>query len=119
VSTSTVPPTNQTTSFETQMIPMTPQVLRRTLSGRLIWDPWNPEPTPEEDEATMLRLMAQFDSMAERRRAQPDHVSPTPAQIAEAKSDLDNVLAHMDAERAAVRAFTAKIERERAAGAAA
>jgi hypothetical protein len=27
-----VPPTNQTTSFETQMIPMTPQVLRRTLS---------------------------------------------------------------------------------------
>jgi arylsulfatase A-like enzyme len=31
VSTSTVPPTNQTTSFETQMIPMTPQVLRRTL----------------------------------------------------------------------------------------
>jgi hypothetical protein len=32
VSTSTVPPTNQTTSFETQMIPMTPQVLRRTLS---------------------------------------------------------------------------------------
>jgi hypothetical protein len=26
VSTSTVPPTNQTTSFETQMIPMTPQV---------------------------------------------------------------------------------------------
>jgi hypothetical protein len=33
VSTSTVPPTNQTTSFETQMIPMTPQVLRRTLSA--------------------------------------------------------------------------------------
>jgi hypothetical protein len=32
VSTSTVPPTNQTTSFETQMIPMTPQVLRRTLT---------------------------------------------------------------------------------------
>jgi hypothetical protein len=25
-------PTNQTASFETQMIPMTPQVLRRTLS---------------------------------------------------------------------------------------
>jgi hypothetical protein len=26
-------PTNQTTSFETQMIPMTPQVLRRTLKA--------------------------------------------------------------------------------------
>ena len=28
-----ISPTNQTTSFETQMIPMTPQVLRRTLNA--------------------------------------------------------------------------------------
>ena len=30
-------PTNQTTSFETQMIPMTPQVLRRTLRTTITW----------------------------------------------------------------------------------
>jgi hypothetical protein len=37
-------PTNQTTSFETQMIPMTPQVLRRTLRQRRLMSYLTPTP---------------------------------------------------------------------------
>jgi hypothetical protein len=89
------------------------------LSGQLVWDPWDPEPTEEKAAATLASLMRQMDMLAERRRAQPDYVPPTEAQKAEATARFEEMVERMRAERQALRDFTAKIERERAARAAA
>jgi hypothetical protein len=89
------------------------------LSGQLVWDPWDPEPSEEEAAATLASLLRQMDLTAERMRAQPDYVPPTEAQKAEAMARFEETIERMRAERQAVRDFTLKVECERAARAAA
>jgi hypothetical protein len=85
----------------------------RSLTGALVWDPWDfPEPTEEEAAATLERLRRQLELTAE--RLPPDRAPPTPEQVEATRRILDDVVAKYEAEKAAVRAFTAKIERERA-----
>ncbi len=59
-------------------------------------------------------MRAQLDLIAERRKTQPDHEPPTPAQLEDAKRGLDEVLERMRAERQALRDFTEKVAQERA-----
>jgi len=80
------------------------------LNGEIIWDPWVP---PALDNGVTERILAQLDRTRERLQAQPGYVPPTPAQIEGAKRGLDEALARMREEWDAVRAFTAKVERER------
>jgi hypothetical protein len=85
------------------------------LSGQLVWDPWDfPEPTEEEAAGTMQRILAQLDQTAERLRAQPGYEPPTPEQLGDARRAFEGLREKYAAEKAAVRAFTAKVERERA-----
>jgi hypothetical protein len=94
----------------------------RTSSARIVkvlTDPWDfPEPTPGEARAARERMLRQLDQIAERMRSQPDWKEPTPKQKKEAICALAELCESMEAEKAKVRAFTAKIERERAARAA-
>jgi hypothetical protein len=82
------------------------------LSGNIIWDPWDPDRAV--DDGALERVMARLEQTAERLRSQPDWPEPTPAQRAEATARLEEMIQRMRAERAAVRDFTAKVERERA-----
>jgi hypothetical protein len=85
------------------------------ISGNIIWDPWDfPEPTAEEAAATRAHWIQQMEQIGERLRAQPGYVPPTEADKAESRRRLDEAVERYEAEKAAVRAFTAKIERERA-----
>jgi hypothetical protein len=85
------------------------------LSGQLVWDPWDfPEPTPEEAAATRASLTQRLEEMAIKLRASPDYKPPTEEQKAEANRRLEERMESYRAEKAAVRAFTAKVERERA-----
>jgi hypothetical protein len=90
------------------------------LSGTLIWDPWDyPEPTAEEGAAALAQVMRQIDQIAERMRAEPNYVPPTEKEKREVRRTLDEAIERMQAEKAKVREFTVRIERERAARAAA
>ena len=55
----------------------------RGLSGQMIWDPWNPEPTEEEAHAAAERVRARIEGIAERMRADPDWRESTEAEKAE------------------------------------
>jgi hypothetical protein len=85
------------------------------LSGQLIWDAWDfPEPTEDEAAATRTALSRRLEEMAAKLRASPDYAPPTPAQLEEGRRAFAGLAEKLDAEKAAVRAFTAKVERERA-----
>lgn len=85
------------------------------LSGNLVWDPWDfPEPSGEEAAASTARILAQLDRTRERLRAQPGYEPPTEAQLEEGRRPFEGLREKYEAEKAAVRAFTAKVEAERA-----
>jgi hypothetical protein len=59
-------------------------------------------------------ILEQLQRIRERMQAQEGWKEPTEGEKAEAKCGLDEALERMRAERQAVRAFTAQVERERA-----
>jgi hypothetical protein len=59
-------------------------------------------------------LTKRLEEIRERMHAQPGYVPPTPAQLEEGRRAFEGLTEKYEAEKAAVRAFTAKIERERA-----
>lgn len=86
----------------------------RSLSGAIVWDSYDPAAiTDEEAAATMTRLRARLEDMAAKVRASPDYKPPTEEQKAEARRHFEQGRERYRDEWAAVRAFTAQVERER------
>jgi hypothetical protein len=61
----------------------------RNCAGELVWDPWNPTPTPEEAAATMASVMREMDQIAARLQAQPGWKEPTAAEKAQLDRDME------------------------------
>jgi hypothetical protein len=73
------------------------------LSGRIVWDSWDPSAISDDDAAaTLSSLLDRMELTAERLRSQPDYESPTDAQRADARCGLDEVVERYRAEWAAV-----------------
>lgn len=88
------------------------------ISGKIVWDPWDfPEPSADEAAQTLEHLVATMNEIADRMRAAPGWKEPTPRETTEIISGMEEFRERYDAEKAAVRAFTAKVWAEKDAAA--
>jgi hypothetical protein len=69
----------------------------RGLSGKMIWDPWNPVLTEDETRAARESMIRQMDQIAARLRADPNWKEPTAAERAQLRKDLEARLPDMPA----------------------
>jgi hypothetical protein len=86
----------------------------RSLSGALVWDPWDMDAAPDYDPAP--RILEQLQRIRERMEADPDWKEPTPEQLEDGRRAFEDAIERIRAERQAIRDFTAHVEAELAAG---
>jgi hypothetical protein len=86
----------------------------RNHSGALIWDAWDMDKPPEHDPTP--GILEQLARIRERLQTEPGWTEPTEAEKAEGRRAFDEAIERIRAERQAVRAFTAFVEAELAAG---
>jgi hypothetical protein len=84
----------------------------RSLSGAIIWDPWDMDAPPDHDPTP--GILRQLDLIEERRRQRGDCREPTPEQLEDGRRAFEEAIADIRARRQAVRDFSAQVERERA-----
>jgi hypothetical protein len=86
----------------------------RNHSGALIWDDWDMDKPPEADPSP--RILEQLQRIRERMQAQEGWKEPSEAEKAEGRRAFDEAIERIRSERQAIRAFTAYVEAELAAG---
>jgi hypothetical protein len=86
----------------------------RGQSGALVWDSYDLDAPPEHDPTP--NILDQLHRIRERLRAEPGWKEPTEAEKAEGRRAFDEAIERIRSERQAIRAFTAYVEAELAAG---